>query len=401
MTNLEQLDNLVETALLDGKLDISERLELSRRAHELNVTEEVLQQVINERHRAHVQSGAICAKCGKRIENALNTTCLCKASLADQRRSLALEELNRQVLAATSQEQRLLAIKSFPLPTAQNDIVALLSSASSAQTAERDAKHAVVGLSGVLITLGLKNEDPAVEIIKQEAVVWKSKALSILENSRILYSRDDEFLRVLRSFQEKYDAQAIEQKNERQFRLILLGPIILFAVLIANPRICLSIPGIGSVLYPLFSQLQPVLAIALAALLLVVLVGFMRKRRRGLSAELPPLPAQSRIVSESMTPWPQSGRPSSGVPPHVIPPPPVQSISSQVLSRETSPKSRTVAIVLCLLFGYYGFHRFYVGKYGSGVLMMCTAGGFFIWWIIDLFALVTSSFTDSKGRVLV
>jgi len=39
-------------------------------------------------------------------------------------------------------------------------------------------------------------------------------------------------------------------------------------------------------------------------------------------------------------------------------------------SENTSKKSRTVASILCFLLGFIGVHRFYVGKVGTGILMM-------------------------------
>jgi len=42
---------------------------------------------------------------------------------------------------------------------------------------------------------------------------------------------------------------------------------------------------------------------------------------------------------------------------------------------EISPKSRLVALLLCFFFGILGAHRFYVGKIGTGVLMLLTLGG--------------------------
>jgi TM2 domain-containing membrane protein YozV len=62
-----------------------------------------------------------------------------------------------------------------------------------------------------------------------------------------------------------------------------------------------------------------------------------------------------------------------------------------------SPKSRLVAALLCFFLGTLGVHRFYLGKVGTGVLMLCTLGGFGIWLLIDLILIVTGSFKDSEG----
>ena len=35
-----------------------------------------------------------------------------------------------------------------------------------------------------------------------------------------------------------------------------------------------------------------------------------------------------------------------------------------------APKSRMVALILCILFGIFGIHRFYVGKVGTGIIWM-------------------------------
>jgi hypothetical protein len=63
-----------------------------------------------------------------------------------------------------------------------------------------------------------------------------------------------------------------------------------------------------------------------------------------------------------------------------------------------SPKSRLVAALLCLLLGSLGVHRFYVGKIGTGVLMILTLGGLGIWTLIDLVFVLVGSFTDKEGR---
>ena len=51
-------------------------------------------------------------------------------------------------------------------------------------------------------------------------------------------------------------------------------------------------------------------------------------------------------------------------------------------------KDKHIAILLCVLFGTFGAHRFYEGKIASGILYACTAGLGGIGWIIDLIILL-------------
>lgn len=66
----------------------------------------------------------------------------------------------------------------------------------------------------------------------------------------------------------------------------------------------------------------------------------------------------------------------------------------------TSDKKILVAFLLCFFLGGFGLHRFYVGKIGTGILMLLTLGGLGIWSLIDLIVLVTANFSDSEGRKL-
>ena len=59
------------------------------------------------------------------------------------------------------------------------------------------------------------------------------------------------------------------------------------------------------------------------------------------------------------------------------------------------------AILLCFFLGALGLHRFYVGKIGTGILMILTLGGFGIWMIIDFVMIVIGKFTDKEGRALI
>ena len=63
-------------------------------------------------------------------------------------------------------------------------------------------------------------------------------------------------------------------------------------------------------------------------------------------------------------------------------------------------KSKLVTLLLCLFLRGFGVHRFYVGKTGSGLLMLVTGGGCGIWALIDLIMIACGNFTDSDGQPL-
>lgn len=65
-----------------------------------------------------------------------------------------------------------------------------------------------------------------------------------------------------------------------------------------------------------------------------------------------------------------------------------------------SSQSWIAALLLCLLFGFLGIHRFYVGKGGTGFLMLVTVGGFGLWWLIDFIMILIGGFTDKAGNFL-
>ncbi|QIK84993.1 TM2 domain-containing protein [Sanguibacter sp. HDW7] len=60
-----------------------------------------------------------------------------------------------------------------------------------------------------------------------------------------------------------------------------------------------------------------------------------------------------------------------------------------------------IAFLLAFFLGYLGIHRFYVGKIGTGILMILTVGGFGIWQLIDVIMLAVGAFKDKDGRKLV
>jgi hypothetical protein len=68
---------------------------------------------------------------------------------------------------------------------------------------------------------------------------------------------------------------------------------------------------------------------------------------------------------------------------------------------DASPRSRLVALLLCVLLGYFGIHRFYVGKIATGVIWLLTGGLFGVGYIIDIIVIAVGNFTDIDGNRLV
>ncbi|MAO75367.1 MAG: hypothetical protein CL699_03525 [Chloroflexi bacterium] len=64
---------------------------------------------------------------------------------------------------------------------------------------------------------------------------------------------------------------------------------------------------------------------------------------------------------------------------------------------ENSEKSFVAVLILCVLLGSLGIHRFYAGRIVTGILMILTLGGLGIWTLIDLIMIATGSFKDSQG----
>lgn len=88
--------------------------------------------------------------------------------------------------------------------------------------------------------------------------------------------------------------------------------------------------------------------------------------------------------------------------------------------RLISNEKKLTLILLCWLFGLFGVHRFYTGKYLSGSLQLLTLGlalilGIFevkilpaipasillLWWIIDILQIIMGKFSDKEGKPII
>ena len=67
------------------------------------------------------------------------------------------------------------------------------------------------------------------------------------------------------------------------------------------------------------------------------------------------------------------------------------------MNEQKSPKGFVPTLILCILLGGLGVHRFYVGKVVTGIIMILTLGGLGIWTLIDLIRIAVGSFKDSNG----
>ena len=71
-----------------------------------------------------------------------------------------------------------------------------------------------------------------------------------------------------------------------------------------------------------------------------------------------------------------------------------------IIINESPSREWLVCLLLCFFLGYLGIHRFYVGKTGTGIAQLLTAGGCGIWALIDFIMILLGKFTDAEGRVI-
>ena len=107
--------------------------------------------------------------------------------------------------------------------------------------------------------------------------------------------------------------------------------------------------------------------------------------------ETSPKPTEE-AKAEEVTPKPTEGAKVEEAPPK----PAVET----KMEEEISPKSRLAVTLLAWFLGCLGVHRFYLGKIGTGIAMLLTAGGLGIWALVDFIMAVAGVMKDKEGKLI-
>ncbi|HAK10757.1 MAG TPA: hypothetical protein DIW54_00765 [Chitinophagaceae bacterium] len=71
---------------------------------------------------------------------------------------------------------------------------------------------------------------------------------------------------------------------------------------------------------------------------------------------------------------------------------------SEQSAKSAGNKSQLIALLLVILVGSLGIHRFYLGYTWQGIVQLLTAGGCGIWWLIDLIRIITGDLKPKDGE---
>lgn len=306
-----------------------------------------------------------CPHCGEPQVNTASAVCpSCGGNLATVSFSEAAERLHSELMAIP-EAQRSALIRSYPLPTEKDDIVAMLSMAVPLSMAHLNRDN-LSPAEVILDSLGLLRDEGRSQL-KNEASVWAAKADAILHNAKVLYSHDSSFIETLSGYEQRLSNGKPGAKKASTLLVLVLPVLVVLMILVYNPSV---VPFVGG-----------------ALVLFVIWLGF-------------------QVVTQRKGPEVSSKTLSTIGSAHTVAPIPSPSIAplkqTPVFTMPTvSSKSKVVALILCLFLGLFGIHRFYAGKIGTGLLMFITLGGYGIVWLVDLVLIATSNFKDKSGLRLV
>lgn len=68
------------------------------------------------------------------------------------------------------------------------------------------------------------------------------------------------------------------------------------------------------------------------------------------------------------------------------------------MADNVSKKNGIVLLLLLLLTGFFGIHRFYAGRIGTGIIFLFTFGIFGLGLIYDLILVLTQKLKDGEGK---
>ena len=74
--------------------------------------------------------------------------------------------------------------------------------------------------------------------------------------------------------------------------------------------------------------------------------------------------------------------------------------SLNTANSEKAEQSWISVLLICWFFGIFGGHRFYTGNIKSGLIQLFTLGGFYVWWLIDFFTILSGNFKNSEGKII-
>lgn len=74
------------------------------------------------------------------------------------------------------------------------------------------------------------------------------------------------------------------------------------------------------------------------------------------------------------------------------------SVGAPAKAAKGGGKSQLIALILCVVVGGLGIHRFYLGYIWQGVVQLLTAGGCGVWALIDLVRIIMGTLEPKDGR---